>query len=63
MGQNLNHVNFEIEGTFYFGASGNNIFYTRNFNHNNVGGYMKGRSVIAGEKSRTKYPTLTPPKW
>jgi len=47
-------VDLEIEGTFSFGVFGNIAPFTRNAYHNNVGGYMKGRNVIVGEKSRTK---------
>jgi hypothetical protein len=54
-------VLFEIEGTFIFGAFGGFPSCLRNAFQNNVGGNMKGRSVIAGEKWKTKYPALPPP--
>jgi hypothetical protein len=60
--KNLNPLDFEIEGTFSFGVFGNIIPCMRNANHNDVGGYMKGRSVIVGETSRTKYPALPTPE-
>jgi len=63
MSENLNPLDLEIEGTFSFGVPGNIIPCMRNVYHNDVGGYMKGRSVIAGETSRTVYPALPPPEW
>jgi hypothetical protein len=60
--KNLNSVVFQIEGTFQFGAFGGTKLCVRNAYHNNVGGYMKGRVVMVGEKVKTKYPALPPPE-
>ena len=62
MAENLVNTNIEIELTFMFGMFGSHIPCTRNAYHNNVGGYMKGRNVIDGEKSERlrNQPSLPP---
>jgi hypothetical protein len=61
MGKNPNIVVFEIEYTFSFGMSGNIIPCMRNAYYNDVGGYMKGRSVdlVKGQEQWIR-PSLPP---